>query len=95
MNSSTALPALTMSMTRRGFLSRPTISSMECAPMTLVPLASLVQEFVHFGNGAVVGDHGKSVVVHVQNQVLAHDGQPNQSNISFRFHVVYGYRSAE
>ena len=44
MNSSTAWPALTISMTRRGFLSRPTISSMEWAPMTLVPLASLVEE---------------------------------------------------
>src|ERR1035438_3732969 len=33
-----------MSMTRRGFFSRPIISSMEWAPMTLVPLASLLRK---------------------------------------------------
>src|SRR5437899_5249563 len=33
-----------MSMMRRGFLSSPTISSMECAPMTFVPLASLLRK---------------------------------------------------
>ncbi len=46
------------------------------------------EEIVHLGDGAVEGDHGEAVVVHVQNQVLAHDGQPNHGNISFWFHVV-------
>ena len=48
MNSSTGWPALTMSITRRGFLSSATISSMECAPMTFVPLASLARKWSTF-----------------------------------------------
>src|ERR1700733_4452430 len=40
MNSSTGGPALTMSITRRGFFNSETISSSECAPMTFVPLAA-------------------------------------------------------
>ena len=41
MNSSTAAPALTISMTLRGRFSRPAISSMEWAPMTFLwPLAA-------------------------------------------------------
>src|SRR6266404_3583225 len=43
-NSSTGFPALTISMTRRGFFSKATISSMEWAPITLVPLASLLRK---------------------------------------------------
>ena len=43
MKSSTGWPALTSIITRRGFLSFLTISSIECAPMTLVPLASLAR----------------------------------------------------
>ena len=50
-------------------------------------LGFLVEEVIHLGNGAIEGDHGEAVVVHVQNQILAHDGQTNDSNISFRFHI--------
>jgi hypothetical protein len=35
------------------------------------------------------------VVVHVQNQILAHDGQTNQCNISLRFHFSYWLRKPE
>ena len=52
-------------------------------------LGFLVEEVVHLRDGAVESGHGEPVVVHVQNQVLAHNGQPNYSNVSFRFHVVY------
>ena len=55
--------------------------------MTCVPLASLAKKVVHLGHRAVEGRHGEPVVVHVQNQVLAHHGQPNNSDISFRFHT--------
>ena len=75
-------------------LEQPTSSSMECAPTTWVPLASLFEEIVHLGDGAVEDRHFVAVVVHVQDQVLAHDGQADQSDIascfwhdgSFSFH---------
>ena len=46
--SSTACPALTSNITRLGFFSLETISSRECAPMTLVPLASLARNLSTF-----------------------------------------------
>jgi hypothetical protein len=54
-----------------------------------------VEEVVHLREGAVESDHGESVVVHIQNQILAHNGQPNHGNISFRFHVVSFYWNGE
>jgi hypothetical protein len=44
MNSSTAAPALTSIITRRGFFSSETISASECAPRIFVPLASLAMK---------------------------------------------------
>ena len=55
--------------------------------MTLVPLASLAEKFVHLGDGAVEDGHGEAVVVHVENEVLAHHGQSDQSDVSLRFHI--------
>ena len=46
-------------------------------------------KFVHFGDGAVEGDHRVAVVVHVEDEILAHDGQTNQCNVRFRFHVQF------
>ena len=40
------------------------------------------QEFIHLGNCAVVGHDGDTVVVHVENQVLAHDRQADQCDVS-------------
>ena len=55
--------------------------------MTFVPLASFGQKIVHARNGAVENGHGEAVVVHVENQILAHHGQTNQGDISL-FHGV-------
>ena len=86
MNSSTGLPALTSIMTRRGRLSFPTISSIEWAPDDLGALGFLGQELVDLGDGAVVGDDGEAVVVHVEDEVLAHDGQADEGDVALRFH---------
>ena len=47
------------------------------------------EKVVHLGDGPVEGHHGEAVVVHVQNQILAHHGQPDQCNVSLRFHLLY------
>ena len=44
------------------------------------------EEIVHLGDGAVVDRHGEAVVVHVQNQVLAHHGQADQADVRLGFH---------
>ncbi len=86
MNSSTALPALTSIITRRGFLSLETISSMRMRAEDLGALGFVGEEVVHFLDGAVVGHDGEAVVVHVQNEILAHDGQTDQCDVSLWFH---------
>ena len=50
-------------------------------------LGLFIEKIIHLRNRPVEGDHREPVVVHVQNQILAHNGQPDYSNISFRFHV--------
>jgi hypothetical protein len=40
------------------------------------------QEGVDLGNGAVEADDGESVVGHVEDEVLAHDGQADEAEIS-------------
>jgi hypothetical protein len=45
------------------------------------------EEGVHLVNRAVEGHDGEAVVVHVQDQVLAHDGQADDGDVSARFHV--------
>lgn len=42
------------------------------------------QEAINFGHCAVVSDHGESVVGSVQDQVLAHDGQTDEAEITTR-----------
>ena len=39
------------------------------------------QEFVHFGRRSIVGANDKAVIGHVQDQILAHHRQTNQTNI--------------
>ena len=88
MNSSTGLPALTIIMTRRGRLSMRDHFRDGMRADDLGALGFVGEEVVHLRDGAVVGDDGEAVVVHVQNQILAHDGQADECDIAFRFHVV-------
>ena len=52
-------------------------------------LGFAIHEVVHLGDGSVVGNDREAVVVHVQDQVLAHHGQSDQCNIAFGFHSVF------
>ena len=55
--------------------------------MTFRALGFVGEEVVHLLDGAVEGHDGEAVVVHVQNQILAHDGQTDECDVSFRFHI--------
>lgn len=50
-------------------------------------LSLVIQETVNLGGGTVVGANGEAVVGNVQNQVLAHDGQTDEAEISTRNRV--------
>ncbi len=52
-------------------------------------LGGVIEKIVHLGNGAIERHDGEAVVVHVQNEVLAHDGQSDQCDVSLRFHLSY------
>ncbi len=40
------------------------------------------QEVVHFGDGAVEDGHLEAVVVHVEDEVLSHDGEADQADVT-------------
>ncbi len=48
----------------------------------------VVEKFVHFGNGAIEDSDGEAVVVHVEDEVLAHDGEPDQTDVSLSVHKI-------
>ena len=54
--------------------------------MTFVPLAASFRKSSTFDDGAVEGGHGEAVVVHVQDEVLAHDGQTDECDVCRLFH---------
>src|ERR1051325_10614157 len=54
----------------------------------MITLSLPVQKLVYFRNGPIKSDHSKTMIVHVQNQILAHHSQANNCNITFRFHRV-------
>ena len=81
-----------MSMTRRGRLSSADHLLDGVRANDLGSLGFIGEEIVHLGDGAVEGDDGEAVVVHVENQVLAHDGQTNQCDVSFWFHLSYSVK---
>ena len=76
-------------MTRRGLLSSSTISSMRMSADDLRALRLLGQELVHLGDGSVERHDGEAVVVHVQDEILAHDGQANQRDVAFGSMVAF------
>lgn len=51
-------------------------------PDDLCAFGFVGQELVHLFGGAIVGAHHEAVVVHVEDQILAHHGQSDQCNIS-------------
>ncbi|MEZ4584047.1 MAG: hypothetical protein R3A10_20825 [Caldilineaceae bacterium] len=58
----------------------PTSSASAGAEDGLIP-ASPARKVVDFALRAIVHGHGKAVIAHVEHQVLAHDGQPDEADI--------------
>ena len=49
----------------------------------------LLDEIVYFGDGSIKHTHAITVVVHIQDQILAHDSQADQSDVAaFLFHSI-------
>jgi hypothetical protein len=52
--------------------------------------AFVVHEIIDLGNRTVENRHGKTVIIHVQYEVLAHDRKPDKSDIAFLIrHCAY------
>ena len=45
-------------------------------------LGLVCHEMIDFGDSSVESNNGEAVVSHVENQVLTHDGQANEAEIS-------------
>jgi hypothetical protein len=54
-----------------------------CADDTFA-FRAIREEIVDFGYGAVEDSDGVAMVGHVECEVLAHDGKPDESNVSLR-----------
>ena len=50
----------------------------------------ILEETVNLGDGAVEGNDGETVVGGVQNEILAHDSQTNEAEISTGFRLRGG-----
>ena len=50
--------------------------------LDLGPLGLTGQEFIHLRGRSVIGHNREAVVVHVEDQVLAHDRQADQCDVS-------------
>lgn len=53
----------------------------------LEPLTAAIDELVNTSSSTVENGNSEAIAFHVENQVLAHDGQTNKTNISR--HDVY------
>jgi len=49
-------------------------------------LGFAAEEFIHLGDGAIEDGDGEAVIIHVENEVLAHDGQTDESDVCLSFH---------
>ncbi len=88
MTESTGAPASTISITMRGDLSCCTRSASVVTADDVPPTAVLRDEFLHRRRRAVPDRHTIAVVLHVQDQVLAHHFQAAQSDVAECRHVV-------
>ncbi len=85
---STTSPALTMIMTRRGSLSERADLFDGVRADDLGALGLVGEEVVDLRDGAVEDRHLISVVVHVEHEVLPHDCQTDQTDITTcLFHI--------
>src|ERR1700675_1642279 len=87
MVSSTTLPALIIIIIRRGALRRLHISSMPCVPTICVPFGLVVDELVHLGGGSIEDRHLVAMIVHIEYEVLAHDGEAYQPYVAASAHL--------
>jgi len=46
-------------------------------------LGLVVDEVIDLGNGPIENGYGEAVIVHVQDQVLAHDRKADQADVAF------------
>lgn len=51
----------------------------------LLTLGLVLEEAVDLGNGSVEGDDGEAMIGSIENQVLAHDGKANETEITTGF----------
>jgi hypothetical protein len=79
---STESPALTMSMTRRGRLRRLASSSDGVGADDVGALGFVGEEVVDLGGGAVEDGDFEAVVVHVEDEILSHDGKADEADIT-------------
>ena len=86
MTRSTAPPACTMSITRRGLASIETSSSGDCALGDGLAGRASREERIDLRGGPVVHRDPVPVARHVEHQVLAHDREPDDADVR----VVHG-----
>src|SRR5262245_8017834 len=51
----------------------------------------VLNEFVYLRNGAVEDGHAIAVVIHIQDQILSHHGQADQTNVTTFLLHKYSY----
>src|SRR5947207_341536 len=58
------------------------------SPDDLCSFGFLIKKVVYFRDRPVESHHGEPVVIHVENEILAHHCQPDESDVSFCFHEL-------
>jgi hypothetical protein len=75
------LPAFTIIMTLRGPLQRLHELLERVRADDLLALRAAVHEVVDLRGGAVVARDREAAALHVQDQVLAHHGEPDEADV--------------